>query len=174
MPQNTLIKGFLPAIISGIVLGYDCVLFFSSYSGLLWFSSFHKNQHSKFQFDPGIWSSRHVEMRVTNIKYLFYFYLSQRVQVCITWERPFTRSVHMVWNKLCRGASYTVVLSKQRKSGWTGTSSFVFLRNLRIIFSVLCECSQEGQSYFLGTAARSHHWAQLQILWFGVSCKKLG
>ena len=32
-----------------------------------------KNHHSKFQFDPRIWSSRHVKIRVTSIKYMYSF-----------------------------------------------------------------------------------------------------
>ena len=60
-------------------------------------------------------------------------------------NKPFARSGHMVRNKLCCDAGYTVGLSKHKgKSGWTGTSFFVLevpLRYLRpsVIYSVLCD-----------------------------------
>ena len=47
----------------------------------------------------------------------------------------FARSGHVVRNKLCWDANNAVGLSKQKKSGWTGKSSFVLdshaLRYLR-------------------------------------------
>ena len=47
--------------------------------------------------------------------------------------RPFTRSGHMVRNKLCWDASYTVGLPQQRKLGWTNESSIVLKVPLRYL-----------------------------------------
>ena len=68
-------------------------------------------------------------------------------------NRPFARSDHMLLNKLCWDASYTVGLSKQRKVelDWYKFLCFgIPLRYLRpsIIYSVPCVSDQEERVSF--------------------------
>ena len=60
-----------PGVTRRLRLGWDVLFLVPApriFLRVFLFSSLHKNQHSKFQFDPRFWSSRHVKMGITSIK----------------------------------------------------------------------------------------------------------